>query len=454
MVMTTPPLITSSETAHYERLQTLDQLLQERILPGLTPPYITPRNLSQVALGVRKYHEEREAIPMGELYYSLPEAFFSLLFLKYHCGLPLERIDQELWSDCGVYSHLNGEEENKKVKREGIEHKFVTSLGLFRAPQRGKIFGRERRRVQEKEVQALREMNRLLHGPTEGLLPQKAHLSYTKAAEGLFIVDQAAFFAALVNPVAARGTWSEEEKQKLYAGRCKNFSFAIPMIPKTTILDFVNYNYCDPDTVPNLFLKWVNPARVEFLDQEIKVARDLKGKGFTVPQFYGYAVSGDNAFLIGERVEGIDFSTVYYSEDLRHLTFGSKGINPFDNHAFVGHFLKYLENSFPTEPITTSTWKAKVAEAYQALGREVRRLMDAGVYCPDLARRNVMLRYVERKPQIVPVDFERTQLKEKLSPAEWGQMLGGLEREFQSEFPQPALKFEREEFYKGLEGKE
>lgn len=439
-------------TSHHERLQTLDQLLQERILPDLTPPYITARNLSRVALGLRKYLEEQETIPVRELYYSLPEAFFSLLFLKYHCGLPLERIEKELWSDCWAYPHLNTKNEDNKVRREGIEHKFATTIGLFHAPQRGKIFDRERRQVQEKEVPVLQVMDRLLHGSTKGLLPAKTHLSYEEIGTGLFIVNKPAFFAAMVDTVAARGTWDEEEKQRLYGVRCENFRLAILEIPKTTILDFVNYNYCDSDTVPDCFLKWINPARVEYIDQEIKIAQELKKKGFTVPQFYGYAIAGDNAFLIGERIEGVDFSTVHYSEDLRIFTLGSEGVNPFDNPFYIGHFLKYLGKEFPPGALTLtiSVWKDKVAEAYQALGREVRKLIEAGVYCPDLARRNVMLRYVDRKPQIVPVDFERTQLKGELSSTEREQMLGRLEREFQDN----VLEFEREEFYKGFAGKE
>lgn len=149
-----------------------------------------------------------------------------------------------------------------------------------------------------------------------------------------------------------------------------------------------------------LFIKWVDPTRVEVVDHEADIAERLGSLGIMAPEYYGYVEVPDmGQFTLAENLEGIDFKNVKYSDNLLDYT-GHKEFNPY---LTLAEFISQNEGS-----VTQARVKEVVRYAYETLGKDMRKLVDSGVFLGDSALRNFMLCYKDKKPQVYFVDFEKT----------------------------------------------
>lgn len=458
-------------------MQDLEKILKQEIIPEFPPPYDSARKLSQITLRLRQEYETGR-LNAGSVQ---PEDFFLYLYFIQEgfeligtnpSGFDmLRRIDD---FDLLKRSLIAGNDSQKASAEEfGGGYNEYEQMIISEIRQKDKNIARmEIEKEVKRRVEQFQAYLRQLKQPTEGLLNPATNLEYTDLGEGVKLLCKASpsILFRLTGKGEllklfgkSKGSSQEEDNWRLdqsvertigedpeefrvdlilsqFLSSKRQLSESIQAITRPTILNFPHYNFCDSVTHPGAFVKWINPERVKLLDDEIYLSQELRKLGLSTTNFTGYVLSGDNAYLLGEKIEGIDFAKIRYSEDLT---------------IFLGdtaqEYLSFLQNSFPGTKITPRFWKEQTAKAYRALGREMRKLTETHVYCPDLAAlRNSMLTYVNGEPQVTFVDYERIELREPTSE-EKADFLAALNLEFKSSRALEEKHYERKQFQLGFE---
>ncbi len=180
-------------------------------------------------------------------------------------------------------------------------------------------------------------------------------------------------------------------------------SYKVPSVMGFPLFSFSSANIKGFD---GLFMKWVNPCRVEFSDYEIMVAEKMKKYGLNVPSYYGVLTLGDNAYLLAQKIEGVDLRRfrifgdgcyIYDDSDLNICGFCGSGFSGPENNRDV------LD---------------KIIMSYKRFGEEMRKAVCRGVFFGDCSLRNIMVSYENGDILVYFIDFEKTFVKESLTKNE------------------------------------
>ncbi len=441
-----------------EDIQTLDAILEKDIFSQVAGPYSNPESLSQLVYRCRMELEEEGStlqsfLQETEHTVTLRSDLFPLIFL-HDVGINVWRF--LLRDGAAQYFKLARDVfvESRHTSLVGKEYESIATIIFFLIARHGQKKSGD---AADSESIAsfgehLERFRKALKEPTRGLLPSlTGKLEYFPTMED--------FLTLVIDNLQAPSLFSELGRSMLKINLAPSsgepvsklefnlslFKENFRKFPYPKVSNFLNFNYCRhyPAGPIDFFVKWVNPARVEALDWEIYIAKELKKKGFSTASFFGYAALGDNAYLISENVRGVDYGKIKYQTNLNHLVRFFESPSP-EGDLYVGHFIKYLSRKRANRKVTMETWKAATEMAYHLLGKEVRRAFDAGVYLPDLALRNFIFQYHSRHPRALFVDFERTKIQgSPLSEQQRRKLLGKLNHQFPG-------NFERRAFYSGF----
>ena len=379
-----------------EESRSLDDFLEQDIFRGIAFD-LTNKDLSQVAL------KTGTAVEAGRCPVSSVLTIGSTVYLAYF--LRTIGVKQLKFSELSN-EKLKGDLFPILNKKDGFYHLncIANHIAIFDPPESDRFLLDLLDPLKQIEVKHSL-MRKLLQQKATGLLPKKV--------EGKYLTYRNRNATLHLDPNESHkllGALQDGDPERGLELIC---DIMTDLVETPSISGIINFSFCTKMNlggILDLFLKWVNPCRVQTVDHEISVASALRRRGIKVPVYYGFLSDSNNAFLVTEALYGVDFRSIGYSKDIS-MYVSPNYVSSSDSENSLGRWVELLKANKTGGIVELPYIKERTLDAYYALGQSVRDAFYRGVnFNGDLALRNAMLVFRDGEYQVYFVDFEKTKV--------------------------------------------